>query len=69
MILILIFRNAFINQTTGLTFWSIAAKVRAEFDFHFVGSKGKNDLYIRLSKKEVIKYNKLIDSIEQQSNQ
>ncbi len=56
------------DQTTGLTFWSIAAKVPAEFDFHFVGSKGKNDLHIRLSKKEVIKYNELIDSIEQQSN-
>lgn len=52
------------DQTTGLTFWSIAAQVPAEFEFHFLGSKGKNDLYIRFSKEEVVQYNKVMDRIK-----
>lgn len=54
------------DQTTGLTFWSIAAQVPAEFDFHFIGSKGKNDLHIRFSKDEVVKYNEVMDRIKDQ---
>ncbi|WP_444297473.1 hypothetical protein [Leyella stercorea] len=52
------------DQTTGLTFWSIAAQVPAEFEFHFLGSKGKKDLYIRFSKDEVVQYNKVMYRIK-----
>ena len=54
------------DQTTGLTFWSVAAQVPAEFDFHFIGSKGKNDLHILFSKNEVIQYNKAMERIKGQ---
>ena len=54
------------DQTTGLTFWSIAAQVPAEFDFHFIGSKGKNDLHIRFSKDEVVQYNEVLERIKEQ---
>ena len=54
------------DQTTGLTFWSVAAQVPAEFDFHFVGSKGKNDLHIRFSKDEVIEFNDVMERIKDQ---
>ena len=54
------------DQTTGLTFWSIAAQVPAEFDFHFIGSKGKNDLHIRFSKDEVVECNEVMESIKDQ---
>ena len=48
------------DLTTGLTFWSVAAQVPAEFDFHFIGSIGKNDLHIRFSKDEVVQYNEVM---------
>ena len=54
------------DQTTGLTFWSIAAQIPAEFDFHFVGSKGYNDLHIRFSKDEVVKFNEVMNKIKEQ---
>lgn len=54
------------DQTTGLTFWSIAVQVPAEFDFHFIGSKGKNDLHIQFSKDEVVQYNKVMERIKDQ---
>ena len=54
------------DQTTGLTFWSVAAQVPAEFDFHFVGSKGNNDLHIRFSKDEVIEFNDVMERIKDQ---
>lgn len=54
------------DQTTGLTFWSIAAQVPAEFDFHFVGSKGNNDLHIRFSKDEVVEFNEAMERIKEQ---
>ena len=56
------------DQTTGLTFWSVAAQVPAEFDFHFIGSKGKNDLHIRFSKNEVIQYNEVMERIKDQQH-
>ena len=51
------------DQTTGLTFWSVAAQVPVEFDFRFVDSEGKNDLHIRFSKDEVVEYNEVIEKI------
>lgn len=54
------------DLTTGLTFWSIAAQVPTEFDFHFIGSKSKNDLHIRFSKDEVVKYNEVMEKIKDQ---
>ena len=54
------------DQTTGLTFWSVAAQVPAVFDFHFVGSKGNNDLHIRFSKDEVVEYNEVMERIKDQ---
>jgi hypothetical protein len=54
------------DQTTGLTFWSVAAQVPAEFDFHFVGSKGNNDLHIRFSKDEVVEFNEVMERIKDQ---
>ena len=54
------------DQTTGLTFWSVAAQVPAEFDFHFIGSKGNNDLHIRFSKDEVVEYNEVMERIKNQ---
>ncbi len=54
------------DLTTGLTFWSIAAQVPAEFDFHFIGSKGKNELHIMFSKNEVVEYNDLMNLIKVQ---
>lgn len=52
------------DQTTGLTFWSVAAQVPAELDFHFIGSKRKNELHIRFSKDEVVEYNEVIERIK-----
>ena len=54
------------DQTTGLTFWSVAAQVPAEFNFHFVGSKGNNDLHIRFSKDEVVTFNEVMKRIKDQ---
>ena len=54
------------DQTIGLTFWSVAAQVPAVFDFHFVGSKGNNDLHIRFSKDEVVEYNEVMERIKDQ---
>lgn len=54
------------DQTTGLTFWSVAAQVPVEFDFHFVGSKGNNDLHLRFSKDEVLEYNRVLEKIKDQ---
>ena len=54
------------DLTTGLAFWSVAAKVPAKFDFHFVGSKGENELHIRFSTDEVVEYNKVMDRIKEQ---
>lgn len=54
------------DLTTGLTFWSVAAQVPAEFDFHFIGSIGKNDLHIRFSKEEVVQYNEVMERIKDQ---
>ena len=54
------------DQTTGLTFWSVAAQVPAEFDFHFVGSKGNNDLHIRFSKDEVVEFIEVMERIKDQ---
>ena len=54
------------DLTTGLTFWSLAAEVPAGFDFHFVGSKGENELHIRFSTDEVVEYNKVMDRIKEQ---
>ena len=54
------------DLTTGLTFWSVAAQVPAEFDFHFIGSIGKNDLHIRFSKDEVVQYNEVMERIKDQ---
>ena len=54
------------DLTTGLTFWSVAAQVPAEFDYHFIGSKGKNDLHIRFSKDEVVQYNEVMERIKDQ---
>lgn len=54
------------DQTTGLTFWSVAAQVPAEFDFHFIGSKGKNDLHILFSKDEVVQFNEVMERIKDQ---
>lgn len=54
------------DLTTGLTFWSVAAQVPAEFDFHFIGSTGKNDLHIRFSKDEVVQYNEVMERIKDQ---
>lgn len=56
------------DQTTGLTFWSVAAQVPAEFDFHFVGSKGNNDLHIRFSKDEVVEFNEVMERIKNQQS-
>lgn len=52
------------DQTTGLTFWSVAAQVPVEFDFHFIGSKDKNDLHLRFSKDEVVQYNEVMERIK-----
>lgn len=52
------------DQTTGLTFWSVAAQVPAGFDFHFIGSKRKNDLHILFSKDEVVQYNEVMEKIK-----
>ena len=38
------------------------------FDFHFVGSKGYNDLHIRFSKKDVVECNEMIERIKDQQN-
>lgn len=54
------------DLTTGLTFWSIAAEVPAGYDFHFVGSRGKNELHITFSKDEVVEFNKVMDRIKAQ---
>ena len=54
------------DQTTGLTFWSVAAQVPAEFDFHFIGSKRENELHIRFSKDEVVEYNEVMERIKDQ---
>ena len=54
------------DQTTGLTFWSVASQVPVEFDFHFVGSKGINDLHIRFSKDEVVEFNEVMERIKEQ---
>ena len=54
------------DLTTGLTFWSVAAQVPAKFDFHYVGSKGKNELHIKFSTNEVVEYNKVMDRIKEQ---
>ena len=54
------------DLTTGLTFWSIAAQVPAEFEFHFIGSKGKNEVHIKFSKNEVVEYNDLMNLIKVQ---
>lgn len=56
------------DQTTGLNFWGIAAQVPTEFDFHFLGSKGKNDLHIRFSKDEVVQYNEAMKRIKDQQS-
>jgi hypothetical protein len=56
------------DQTTGLTFWSVAAQVPAEFDFHFVGSKGNNELHIRFTKDEVIEFNEVMERIKDQKS-
>lgn len=54
------------DQTTGLTFWSVAAQVPTEFDFHFVGSRGNNNLHIRFTKDEVIEFNEVMERIKDQ---
>ena len=54
------------DLTTGLTFWSIAARVPAKFDFHLVGSKCENELHIRFSEDEVVEYNKVVTRIIEQ---
>lgn len=54
------------DQTTGLTFWSVAVQVPAEFDFHFIGSNGKKDLHIRFSKDEVVQCNEVMKRIKDQ---
>ena len=54
------------DLTVGLTFWEIAAQVPVGFDFHFVGTKEKNELHIAFSKNEVVKYNKMMNVVKDQ---
>ena len=54
------------DLTVGLAFWSVAAQVPMGFDFHFIGSKGNNELHIGFSKDEVVDYNEVMNKIKDQ---
>ena len=54
------------DLTVGLTFWSVAAQVPIGFDFHFIGSNGKNELHIGFLKDEVVEYNEVMNRIKDQ---
>ena len=54
------------DLTTGLTFHKIASNVPIGINYHFVGSEGKNELNIKFSADEVVKFNEVMEKIKEQ---
>ena len=54
------------DLTTGLTFHQIASNVPIGINYHFIGSKGNNELTISFSADEVVKYNDVMETIKDQ---
>ncbi len=54
------------DLTTGLTFHQIASNVPIGINYHFIGSKGNNELTISFSADEVVKYNDVMEKIKDQ---